>query len=78
MIDLGVSDGPHGPFVHTASVEQPLNCDWSECNTNFASWIPWNDANGNHIWSIGHNLWNGSQPHNHLADYPPTFHTVSM
>ncbi len=77
-VDFGVADDPQGPFIHVGSVDEPLNCDRSECNTYFASWIPWNNSDGDHIWSIGHNRWDGSETHNHLADYRPTFLAVSI
>jgi hypothetical protein len=77
-VEFGVANDPHGPSRHVATVEEPLNCDRSECNTYFASWIPWDDSDGTHIWSIGHNRWNGSETHNHLADYRPTFLTISL
>ncbi len=77
-VDFGVADDPQGPFVHVESVDEPLGCDRSECNTYFASWVPWNDSNGDHIWSIGHNRWDGSETHDHLADYRPTFLAISI
>lgn len=77
-VDFGVADAPQGPFSHIASVDEPLNCDRSTCNTYFASWVPWNDSDGGNIWSIGHNRWNGSETSSHLADYRPTFQTISL
>ena len=77
-VDFGVADDPHGPFVHVGSVDEPLSCDRLECNTYFASWIPWSDSDGDHIWSIGHNRWDGAETQSHLADYRPTFLTISI
>ncbi len=75
-IDFGAAADPHGPFLHVESVDEPRNCEVSLCNTYFAAWIPWNDSSGQHIWSIGHNRWNGSETASHLADYRPTFHAI--
>jgi hypothetical protein len=77
-VNFGVASDPQGPFALVASVDEPLNCDRSVCNTYFASWVPWNDSDGDQIWSIGHNRWNGSETHSHLADYRPTFSTVNL
>jgi hypothetical protein len=77
-VDFGAADYPQGPFVHVGSIDEPLNCDRSVCNTYFASWIPWTDSSGDPIWSIGHNRWNGAETHRHLADYRPTFLTMSL
>ena len=77
-IEFGVADQPQGPFTHVTSIEQPLKCDASLCNTYFAAWVPWTDAGGEHIWSIGHNRTNGAETLSHLATYRPTFHTVSL
>jgi hypothetical protein len=75
-IDFGAAAGPQGPFVHVESVDEPRNCEVWVCNTYFAAWVPWNDSSGRHIWSIGHNRWNGSETASHLADYRPTFHSI--
>jgi hypothetical protein len=75
-VEFGVADTPYGPFTRTASVGEPVKCDRSRCNTYFASWIPWKDRDGHHIWSIGHNRWNGSETYNHLTVYRPTFQTI--
>lgn len=75
-VEFGVADRPEGPFRHVGSVDEPLKCDRSRCNTYFASWVPWVDADGAAIWSIGHNRWNGAETAAHLATYRPTFHTA--
>jgi hypothetical protein len=77
-IEFGVAEDPQGPFRHVASISQPLKCGASTCNTYFASWIPWTNDAGEHIWSIGHNRWDGAETSRHLAIYRPTFHTVSI
>jgi hypothetical protein len=77
-VEFGIADSPQGPFVHVASVEQPLKCDQSACNTNFASWIRWTDSSGNFIWSIGHNRWNGAETLSHISTYRPTFSTINI
>jgi hypothetical protein len=77
-VEFGVADDPQGPFAHVASVDQPLKCDRSLCSTYFAAWLPWNDADGNHIWSIGHNRWNGSETSSHLDTYRPTFFAIDI
>jgi len=77
-VDFGVSDNPQGPFVHIASIKEPLKCDRSACNTYFASWIPWADSNGDLIWSIGHNRWNGAEARSYLSIYRPTFSTINI
>ena len=77
-VDFGFADDPQGPFVLVDSIDEPLSCARSECNTYFASWVPWTDSEGNYIWSIGHNRWNGSETVSHLTDYRPTFLTISI
>jgi hypothetical protein len=74
-IEFGVSTTAHGPFRHVLSVAEPLKCD-PGCNTYFASWVPWREPDGDHIWSIGHNVWDGSTTADNLHIYRPTFHTV--
>ncbi|MGA9275591.1 hypothetical protein [Ilumatobacter sp.] len=77
-IEFGVADQPQGPFVHVRSVDEPVKCDRSVCNTYFASWLPWLDETGAHIWSIGHNRWNGAETSTHLDVYRPTFHRIDL
>jgi hypothetical protein len=77
-IEFGVAEQPDGPFRHVNSVDQPLKCDASVCNTYFAAWLPWVDSTGAHIWSIGHNRWNGEETSRHLAIYRPTFHSIAL
>lgn len=77
-VEFGVADAPTGPFDHVATIDQPLKCDSSVCNTYFASWVPWTDTDGDHIWSIGHNRWNGAETASNLDVYRPTFHTVEL
>ena len=75
-VEFGVADRPEGPFRPVVSVDEPLKCDRSECNTYFASWVPWSE-DGLPIWSIGHNRWNGAETSTHLDVYRPTFHTIA-
>jgi hypothetical protein len=77
-VEFATSEQPHGPFVPVRSVGQPLKCDASRCNTYFASWLPWTDGAGEHIWSISHNRWNGAETADHLSTYRPTFHAISL
>jgi hypothetical protein len=77
-VEFGVSAEPQGPFTPVASVGEPLKCDRSTCNTYFASWIPWVDGSGAHIWSIGHNRWDGAETASNLSTYRPTFHTARL
>lgn len=71
-VEFGVAEVPQGPFTHVATIDEPLACDRSECNTYFASWVPWRDVDGGPIWSIGRNRWDGSLTATHLVDYRPT------
>jgi hypothetical protein len=77
-IEFATAEQPQGPFSRVRSVEQPLKCDASRCNTYFASWLPWTDGAGDHIWSISHNRWNGAETADHLSTYRPTFHAVRL
>jgi hypothetical protein len=77
-IEFGVADQPQGPFEHIGTIDEPTKCDRSACNTYFASWVPWLGDTGAHIWSIGHNRWNGAETHSNLHIYRPTFHRVDM
>jgi hypothetical protein len=77
-VEFGVAELAQGPFERVATIDEPLTCDRSVCNTYFASWIPWLDADGRHLWSIGHNRWNGSETAANLADYRPTFAPVDL
>jgi hypothetical protein len=54
-VEVGVADSAQGPFRHVVSIDEPRKCDPSQCNTYFAAWVPWLGADGEHIWSIGHN-----------------------
>ncbi len=77
-IEFGVAAEAQGPFEHITSLDEPRKCERTKCNTYFASWIPWNDGHGGHIWAIGHNRWNGSETHSHLSVYRPTFLTINL
>jgi len=77
-VEFGAADSPQGPFTRSNPVAEPLKCDRLRCNTYFAAWVPWKDSDGGHIWSIGHNRWNGSETHSHLAVYRPTFLTIDI
>lgn len=76
-VEFGTAGKPQGPFRHVMSISEPLTCDRTRCNTYFASWIPWK-AGGDHIWSISHNRWDGSETYSHLADYRPTFDSIAL
>jgi hypothetical protein len=76
-IEFGVADQPQGPYTNVGNVEQPLKMG-DATNTYFAAWLPWRDANGDHIFSLGHNMWDGSQTHSNLWVYRPTFHTYPI
>ncbi|TDT16665.1 hypothetical protein BDK89_2258 [Ilumatobacter fluminis] len=73
---FGRSASPTGPFVEFDRVAEPLKCDELECNSFFATWVPW-DAAGRPArtlgWTISHNRWDGEI----TAGYRPTFHTVA-
>ena len=75
-IVFGRSTSPTGPFVEFDRVTEPLKCDGSECNTFFATWVPW-DAATRPVrtlgWAISHNRWDGEI----TAMYRPSFHTVA-
>jgi hypothetical protein len=77
-VEFGVADRAEGPFVHVASIDEPLGCDRSACNTYFASWVPWRERDGSSIWSVGRNRWDGSETADHLADYRPTFAAIDL
>lgn len=77
-VEFGIAENPQGPFVRVASVDQPLKCDSSICNTYFASWVPWTDSSGDFIWSIGHNRWNGAETLRYIETYRPTFATINI
>jgi hypothetical protein len=72
---FGVAEDATGPFQHVATVPEPLLCDRTECNSYFASWVPWRD-DGGYVWGIGHNVWNGDQTLSQVDRYRPTFHTA--
>lgn len=77
-VEFGVSLRATGPFERFVSIPEPLACDRSTCDTYFASWIPWRDADGSHIWSISCNLWDGSETCRRLDLYGPRFGTISI
>jgi hypothetical protein len=77
-VEFGVADRPQGPFHRVLSIDEPRKCNRAVCNTYFAAWVPWHDEAGRHIWSIGHNRWDGSTTHLHLETYRPTFDTVDL
>jgi hypothetical protein len=62
-VEFGLASRATGPFRHVGSVTAPLACDPSECNTYFASWVPWRDTDGAMIWTVSRNVWSG-----HTAD----------
>lgn len=76
-IEFGVSTTARGPFTHVRTVAEPVKCD-PECNTYFASWVPWKGSRGRHLWTIGHNVWDGSTTGSNLHIYRPTFHAVRL
>lgn len=75
-VEFGVSARATGPFERFASIPEPLACDRQTCDTYFASWVPWRDADGSLIWSISCNLWDGRETCRQLDRYGPTFDTI--
>ena len=75
-IVFGRSSTAAGPFVEFDRVTEPLKCAAFECNTFFASWVPWAAAERPARtlgWTISHNRWDGEIS----AMYRPSFHTVA-
>jgi hypothetical protein len=62
-VEFGLASSATGPFRHVGSITAPVACDPSECNTYFASWVPWRDTDGAMIWTVSRNVWSG-----HTAD----------
>ena len=77
-VEFGVSPRATGPFWRFASIPEPLACDRSTCDTYFASWVPWREAEGSLIWSISCNLWDGAETCRHPDLYGPTFGTTPI
>lgn len=73
-VEVSTSTSPTGPFVVTAQVPASPKCP--ECNTFFASWVPYaagSRAPRTLAYSLSHNRWDG----NISAFYRPTFSTVA-
>lgn len=68
-VEFGMASLAIGPFRHVGSVTAPLACDPSDCNTYFASWVPWRDTDGAMIWTVSRNVWSG-----HTADRLHLYH----
>jgi hypothetical protein len=73
---IATADQPQGPWTVTS--EEALvagKCDGrsTDCSTYYASWVPWLDSSGDHLWSIGHNTWDVPTT-DALWVYRPTFH----
>jgi len=77
-VEFGVSSRATGPFRSFASIPEPLACDRETCDTYFASWVPWREADGSLIWSISCNLWDGRETCRRLDLYGPTFDTIPI
>ena len=74
-IVFGRSRSATGPFAEFERVRAPLKCGPLECNSFFASWVPWDAATrpARQLgWTISHNRWDGRVS----ARYRPSFHTV--
>jgi hypothetical protein len=62
---------PWGPWTTYDRIVPPPKC--GGCNTYFASWVPWRNADGSLIIGLSHNRWNGRVS----TAYRPTFLTVA-
>lgn len=73
------ADSIEGPWTITSEQTITPKCDDSRiaggCNTYYASWVPWTD-NGQFIYSVGNNTWDGSKTHSNLWVYRPTVHVA--
>jgi hypothetical protein len=76
-VEFGASKSARGPFRHVASIPEPAK-GGDECNTYFASWVPWTVWPGVSIWAIGHNTWDGSGSIGGDRVYHPTFHAIGV
>ena len=68
---------PQGPWTVTSEEELVVGkCDGgsTDCSTYYASWVPWLDSSGDHLWAIGHNTWDVPTTEA-LWVYRPTFRT---
>lgn len=71
------AEQPQGPWVIESKEELVVGkCEGTVaggCSSYYASWVPWLDSSGDHIWAIGHNTW-GVHTTSALWVYRPTFH----
>lgn len=67
---LDYAPSPMGPWVTYHTFQPATKCN--DCNTYFASWVPWKASNGNLIGMLGHNRWDGRQS----SVYRPTVFEV--
>lgn len=78
-IFIATADQPHGPWVIQSEEELVVRkCEGTlagGCSSYYASWVPWLDSNGDHIWAIGHNTW-GVDTTSALWVYRPTFYSI--
>lgn len=78
-IFTATAEQPQGPWVIESQEELVVRkCEGTVsggCSSYYASWIPWLDSNGDHIWAIGHNTW-GVDTTSALWVYRPTFHRL--
>jgi hypothetical protein len=71
-VDVDHAPNPWGPWTTYDSIVPPPKC--GGCNTYFASWVPWHNADGSLIIGLSHNKWNG----NLTSAYRPSFLTVAF
>jgi hypothetical protein len=80
MIFTATAQEPQGPWTIESREELVVDkCEGTVtggCSSYYASWMPWLDSTGEHIWAIGHNTW-GVHTTSALWVYRPTFHSVS-
>jgi hypothetical protein len=62
---------PWGPWITYDEIIPPPKC--GDCNTYFASWVPWHNDDGSLIIGLSHNRWDGR----FTTRYRPTFLTVA-
>ena len=67
---VDVAPSPIGPWSTYHTLRIPTKC--ADCNTYFASWVPWEAADGDRIVGISHNRWDGLRS----EVYRPTFFEV--
>jgi len=76
---IATADQPQGPWTVTSEEELVVGkCDGrsTDCSTYYASWVPWLDSSGDHLWAIGHNTWDVPTT-DALWVYRPTIHGLT-